>query len=67
MLIFVIGVMVIVGVLDSGICGDYSVLFIKVVMDGFILLLLMIMFGIGVIFLVVFVFLYEGIIVLFVM
>lgn len=64
--IFVIGVMGIIGVFDSGICGNYDVFYMKLVMDGFIVLFFSMIFGWGVMFFVILVFFFEGIIVLFV-
>ncbi|KGX93684.1 membrane protein [Pontibacillus halophilus JSM 076056 = DSM 19796] len=64
-LIFVIGAMSIVGALDSGIRGDHSVLFTKSILDGFVALILTTTLGIGVIFSVVPVVMYEGLIALF--
>jgi uncharacterized protein len=64
-LIFVIGAMAIIGALDSGIRGDHNVLYTKAIIDGFTALILTTTLGIGVIFSVIPVVLYEGIIALF--
>lgn len=64
-LIFVIGAMSIIGALDSGIRGDHDVLYIKSIIDGFTALILTTTLGIGVIFSVVPVVLYQGLIALF--
>ncbi|MBS4175201.1 DUF554 domain-containing protein [Bacillus sp. FJAT-49736] len=64
-LIFVIGAMAIIGALDSGIRGDHNVLYTKAVIDGFTALILTTTLGIGVIFSVFPVVIYEGIIALF--
>jgi uncharacterized protein len=64
-LIFVIGAMAIIGALDSGICGDHSVLYTKSIIDGFTALILTTTLGIGVLFSAIPVILYEGIIALF--
>ncbi|MGV3466198.1 MAG: DUF554 domain-containing protein [Heyndrickxia sp.] len=64
-LIFVIGAMAIIGALDSGIRGDHNILYTKAIIDGFTALILTTTLGIGVIFSVIPVVLYEGIIALF--
>jgi len=64
-LIFVIGAMAVIGALDSGIRGDHNVLYTKAIIDGFTALILTTTLGIGVIFSVIPVVLYEGIIALF--
>ncbi|KQL51319.1 hypothetical protein AN964_20250 [Heyndrickxia shackletonii] len=64
-LIFVIGAMAIIGALDSGIRGDHDVLYTKAIIDGFTALILTTTLGIGVIFSVIPVVIYEGIIALF--
>ncbi len=64
-LIFVIGAMAIIGALDSGIRGDHNVLYTKAIIDGFTALILTTTLGIGVIFSVIPVVLYEGTIALF--
>ncbi len=64
-LIFVIGAMAIIGALDSGIRGDHNVLYTKAIIDGFTALILTTTLGIGVVFSVIPVVLYEGIIALF--
>ncbi|MFJ5718102.1 DUF554 domain-containing protein [Neobacillus sp. NPDC093127] len=64
-LIFVIGAMAILGALDSGIRGDHDVLYMKSFIDGFTALILTTTLGIGVIFSVIPVVLYEGLIALF--
>ncbi|MEQ6388604.1 DUF554 domain-containing protein [Bacillaceae bacterium S4-13-58] len=64
-LIFVIGAMAVIGALDSGLRGDHSILITKSIIDGFTALVLTTTLGIGVIFSVVPVVLYEGSIALF--
>lgn len=64
-LIFVIGAMAIIGALDSGIRGDHQVLYTKGIIDGFTSLVLTTSLGIGVIFAVIPVVLYQGLIALF--
>lgn len=64
-LIFVIGAMAIIGALDSEIRGDHSVLFTKGIIDGFTALVLTTTLGLGVIFSVIPVVLYEGTVALF--
>lgn len=64
-LIFVIGAMAIIGALDSGIRGDHDVLYTKSIIDGFTALILASTLGIGVIFSVIPVVVYEGLIALF--
>jgi uncharacterized protein len=64
-LIFVIGALSIIGALDSGIRGDHRVLFTKSIIDGFMSLILTTTLGIGVIFSLIPVILYEGSIALF--
>ncbi|MHA6252986.1 DUF554 domain-containing protein [Oceanobacillus sp. CAU 1775] len=64
-MLFCIGAMAIIGALDSGIRGDHSVLVTKGIIDGFSALVLTTTLGIGVIFSVVPLFLYQGGITLF--
>lgn len=64
-LLYCIGAMAIIGALDSGIRGDHSVLYMKGILDGFTALILTTSLGIGVIFSVIPVFLYQGTIALF--
>ncbi|UOQ44765.1 DUF554 domain-containing protein [Halobacillus salinarum] len=64
-LIFVIGALSVVGALDSGLRNDHEVLITKAVIDGFVALVLTSTLGIGVIFSVIPVVLYEGSIALF--
>ncbi|MFD2209457.1 DUF554 domain-containing protein [Virgibacillus halophilus] len=63
-LIFVIGAMGIVGALDSGLRGDHSVLITKGIIDGFTALVLTSTLGYGVLFSVIPVVLYQGVIAL---
>jgi uncharacterized membrane protein YqgA involved in biofilm formation len=59
-LIFVIGALAVIGALDSGLRNDHEVLITKAIIDGFVALVLTSTLGIGVIFSVVPVVLYEG-------
>ncbi|MCA1011828.1 DUF554 domain-containing protein [Halobacillus halophilus] len=59
-LIFVIGALSVIGALDSGLRNDHEVLITKAIIDGFVSLVLTSTLGIGVIFSVVPVVLYEG-------
>lgn len=59
-LIFVVGAMAIIGALDSGVRGDHEVLITKGILDGFMSLVLSTTFGIGVLFSVIPVVLYQG-------
>lgn len=59
-LVFCIGAMAIIGSLDSGIRGDHEVLITKGVIDGFAALVLTTTLGIGVLFSVIPVVLYQG-------
>ncbi|MDY0404128.1 DUF554 domain-containing protein [Virgibacillus sp. 179-BFC.A HS] len=63
-LVFVIGAMAIIGALDSGLRNDHSVLITKGILDGFTALVLTSTLGFGVLFSVVPVVLFEGIIAL---
>lgn len=63
-LIFVIGAMSVIGALDSGIRGDHEILITKGILDGFMALVLTTTLGFGVIFAVVPVFVYQGLIAL---
>lgn len=64
-LIFGIGAMAVVGSLDSGLRGDHGILFTKSFIDGFVSLVLTTTLGIGVIFSVFPIVLYQGAIVFF--
>ncbi len=64
-LIFVIGAMAVLGALDSGLRNDHEVLVTKGIIDGFTALVLTTTLGIGVIFSVIPVLLYQGSIALF--
>lgn len=59
-LIFVIGALSVIGALDSGLRNDHEVLITKAIIDGFVSLVLTSTLGIGVIFSVIPVVLYEG-------
>ncbi|MGV2622972.1 UNVERIFIED_CONTAM: DUF554 domain-containing protein [Halobacillus marinus] len=59
-LIFVIGAMAVVGALDSGLRNDHEILITKAILDGFISLVLTSTLGIGVLFSLFPVVLYEG-------
>ena len=59
-LLFCVGPMTIIGSIQDGLSGDYQLLAIKSVMDGFASLALASSFGIGVIFSAVMVLLYQG-------
>lgn len=64
-LIFVIGAMAVIGALDSGLRGDHEVLVTKAVIDGFVAMVLTTTLGIGVVFSVIPVLLYQGSIAMF--
>lgn len=64
-LIFGVGAMSILGALDGGIRGDHGILMTKGVIDGFIALVLTTTLGFGVIFSVIPVVIYQGMIALF--
>jgi uncharacterized protein len=64
-LIFCVGTMAIIGSLESGLRGNYDMLFAKAVLDGITAMILASTLGIGVIFSAVAVFIYQGSIVLF--
>ncbi|RWZ54723.1 DUF554 domain-containing protein [Halobacillus fulvus] len=64
-LIFVIGALAVIGALDSGLRNDHEILITKAIIDGFVALVLTSTLGIGVIFSVIPVVLYEGSIALF--
>ncbi|MCA0972321.1 DUF554 domain-containing protein [Halobacillus litoralis] len=64
-LIFVIGALAVIGALDSGLRNDHEILITKAIIDGFVSLVLTSTLGIGVIFSVIPVVLYEGSIALF--
>ncbi|MYL50709.1 DUF554 family protein [Halobacillus litoralis] len=59
-LIFVIGALAVIGALDSGLRNDHEVLITKAIIDGFVSLVLTSTLGIGVIFSIIPVVLYEG-------
>jgi uncharacterized membrane protein YqgA involved in biofilm formation len=59
-LLFCIGPMTILGAIQDGLTGDYQLLAIKSVLDGFASLALASTFGIGVVFSVVVVVIYQG-------
>jgi uncharacterized membrane protein YqgA involved in biofilm formation len=59
-LLFCIGPMTILGALQDGLTGDYQLLAIKAVLDGFASLALASTFGLGVIFSVLVVLVYQG-------
>ncbi|AZV45641.1 DUF554 domain-containing protein [Peribacillus asahii] len=63
-LIFCIGAMSILGALDSGIRNDHTVLITKAIIDGFTAIILSSTLGIGVLFSVIPIILYEGVIAL---
>ncbi len=64
-LLFCIGAMTFVGALNAGLTGDYEMLFTKAVLDLVSSAMLAASLGFGVIFAAIFVFLFEGAIVLF--
>jgi len=64
-LIFCVGTMAIIGSLESGLRGNYDMLFAKAVLDGITAMILASTLGIGVIFSAAAVFIYQGSIVLF--
>lgn len=64
-MIFCIGAMAIIGALDSGIRGDHEVLITKGIIDGFTALVLTTTLGFGVLFSVIPLILYQGVITLF--
>lgn len=59
-LIFVVGAMAILGALDSGIRGDHEVLITKGILDGFTAFVLTTTLGLGVVFSIIPVFLFQG-------
>ncbi|MCP3032188.1 DUF554 domain-containing protein [Halobacillus sp. A1] len=59
-LMFVIGAMSVIGALDGGLRNDHEILITKAVIDGFVALVLTSTLGIGVLFSVIPVVLYEG-------
>lgn len=63
-LFFVVGAMSIIGALDSGIRGNHDVLMIKGMMDGIIALIFATTMGIGVIFSIIPLFLFQGALIL---
>jgi len=64
-LIFCMGSMTIVGSLDEGLRGDHSVLFTKSILDGFTSIALASTYGIGVLFSIIPLFLYQSSITIF--
>ncbi|CDZ75389.1 putative membrane protein [Peptoniphilus sp. ING2-D1G] len=64
-LIFNVGSMAILGSITAGISGDNSILITKGILDGITAVVLAASFGIGVAFSCIFVFIYQGMIVLF--
>lgn len=64
-LVFIVGALAIVGALDSGLRHDHTVLYTKAMLDGFCSLLFTTTLGIGVVFSVFPVLIYEGGIALF--
>jgi len=64
-LIFCVGTMAIIGSLESGLRGNYDMLFAKSVLDGVTAMILASTLGIGVIFSAAAVFIYQGLIILF--
>jgi len=64
-LIFCVGTMAIIGSLESGLRGNYDILFAKSVLDGITSMILATTLGIGVIFSAGAVFIYQGAIILF--
>lgn len=59
-LLFCVGPMTILGAIQDGLTGDYELLAIKSVLDGFASLALASSFGVGVLFSIVVVLLYQG-------
>ncbi|MBB6454433.1 hypothetical protein HNQ94_002915 [Salirhabdus euzebyi] len=64
-LIFVIGAMAVIGGLDSGLRNDHEILLTKAMIDGFVALVLTTTLGFGVVFSIIPVVLYEGLIAVF--
>lgn len=56
--VFCVGVMVIVGSLEDGLNCNFSIFFVKLILDGVIFVIFFVILGIGVMFLSVVVFLY---------
>lgn len=63
-LVYCVGAMAIVGSLDSGLKGDYSILFTKAMLDGISAIMFTSTLGVGVALSAVSVFLYQGLITL---
>jgi uncharacterized membrane protein YqgA involved in biofilm formation len=59
-LLFCIGPMTILGAIQDGLSGDYNLLAVKAIMDGFAALAFASTLGIGVLFSVIVIFLYQG-------
>ena len=58
--LFCVGAMSIVGSIEAGVTGNYSVIFTKSLLDGFMAIVFASSLGIGVIFSAAFVFIYQG-------
>lgn len=65
LLIFCVGALAVIGPLDSGIHGNHEILYTKSILDGFTALVLTTTLGFGVIFSLIPVVIYEGVIALF--
>lgn len=61
-LIFCVGAMAIIGSINDGISGDYSILAVKAIIDGITSMILASTLGIGVMFSFIPIFLYQGLI-----
>ena len=59
-LLFCVGAMTIIGSLDSGLKGDHTTIFTKSILDLFSSCMLSVSLGIGVIFAAIFVFIFQG-------
>lgn len=59
-LVFCVGPMAILGSIQDGLTGDYQLLAIKSVLDGFAAMAFASTFGVGVLFSIVIIFLYQG-------
>ncbi len=59
-LLFCIGPMTILGAIQDGLSGDYNLLAVKAIMDGFAALAFASTLGVGVLFSIVVIFLYQG-------
>ncbi|MBN1648119.1 MAG: DUF554 domain-containing protein, partial [Spirochaetales bacterium] len=58
--LFCVGAMAIIGSLKAGIDGDFTILLTKSVMDGFMAIMFSAVFGLGVLFSALSVFVYQG-------